>query len=459
MKRLLLLILSLVLLGGCSVISESAGEPAESLAPGYTPVYSEPTTLSPALYYMNSQTGTLVSEVREMNIQDPYSYEYSVIQGLLTSPHSENLKPYGQSLTLEDVEVSRDVANVYVESEAEISSEDAFILAVAMANTLSDYFPIVYVNLFINGDPITINSLPVGAVSRSQDVLGDYNEYALRGTDGGGVTIALPLYFFDPDKTLLLCEIRDVHFEEADYAKTVALEIAAGSKYIHALRNRYDINAVRDVYTRYNSGYASYYVGFESSAFTSVVSYRDSVPEFASMFLTLKSITPNMEYLAVQNFENYFSLTYEDCTEYIGDYETIYLPGTNSALVEINRAVMQEERGSLETLSSLVFQGPKYSDDGLTLPAFEGGISEENLLDISMAGSTVVLNFDSAFEEILHSMDVAAMRLGVYSLVNTFCTHSGVDSVYFLTEGEPISTGTGMLDLSYPLLPNPGLVS
>ncbi len=460
MKKLFCLFMAIIFLGGCSVLREDTTIPDITLQPKYEPSYANQNIISPSLFYPETSTGNLVAEVRDIETVPGIADEQTIVSALLSPPTSSNLSPLGNDLSLDRVVISGDVANIHLITFEQVDSYNGFLIASAMANTLSNYFGIDYVSLFFNDNVLSIDGKPCGSISKTQNVQTSYQEMVDKLSDKDGFSAFVPLYFFDEDQDLLICEVREIFFEDDNYLRTIITELAAGSKRQENFRTNYRESAVKDMTTTYDEANSAYYAGFQESVFSNVSNFNDMKIEFSSLFMTLKSFVANIDYLLVQTDIQYLLIDYLDCKDMIGDYVTIYLPDLSlSSLTRVNRVVSQSQRGLPQTVVTLLIKGPVPADDGMVLPALPTEVTLDNFITISISGSTATCNFDSEFERMLLKMDEQSMKIGIYALVHSICTLNNINCVYITANSLPINTSSELLDLSYPLLPNPGIVS
>ncbi len=143
-----------MLLGGCSVIRESDKPGAFVSTSVLDMSVSEMTgrVLTSAVYFLNP-SDTLTAEPRKLVIATDANPAATAVQALLKGPsESSGLKGVAPAgMTLEFIEFSRDVANVYLRYDGEpMQPRDLFILKLAIANTVTDILGAAYICVFIN---------------------------------------------------------------------------------------------------------------------------------------------------------------------------------------------------------------------------------------------------------------------------------------------------------------------
>lgn len=143
-----------------------------------------------------------------------------------------------------------------------------------------------------------------------------------------------------------------------------------------------------------------------------------------------------------------------DFSGLIGNNIRLCLPRPEgSDLVTVSRTVPQDEaENPVRILRELMKAEP---EEGLVNP-FPEGTEETELLDAKLCGRTAVLDFSASFAGRCASMTAAEQYALVYAIVNTMTEIHGISRVQFLREGESFGP-LGQLDLSGPILRNPGL--
>ncbi len=444
------------------MLSEDVSPPSVSLSPELELQYDHTGMLRPALYYVNTSTGGFTVEVRDVYPQTGESDEFSVARALADAPQGENLRSPCAGMSVENVEVSGPVANVYLSYPGKVSDDRYFVAAAALANTLGDFFPITYVNLFINDQPMTMDGIPCGPVSQIPDLSNSFKEYTNKYSSQeialNGYTTDVVLYFYDYVSGLLMSEVREIEFDGDDFASKLLSELSLGSRYNTTLKTSYNISDPGDVTGVYDIETSTYHITVASSLFIDDLEYEDAKRELGAFCNTLRSLVPYVDNLTITTDQHYFTLTSLDFLNILGDEIVLYFPDiNNSGLYSVSRVVSQDDRGSLSTYVTHLIDGPRMSDGDDLIPPFE--MDADNLLSVNIAGATAVCDFTEVFESMLSDMGENRRRFAVYALINSLCTVAPISSVLITINGDaPDLPGTNF-SLDYPLMPNPGLIS
>ncbi len=184
------------------------------------------------------------------------------------------------------------------------------------------------------------------------------------------------------------------------------------------------------------------------------------LPEISGLriYLGEEPLTPSYLLMSTEN-KVHFELS--DFDDYPGMPLTFFVPDkSNSLLNPVTYFVPSEDAFSpmarLFTLLSDSLQAFPYT-----------GISAEDILSVEIADDIAIINWRAGFKKKIEraiereSIEKANARerMIIYAIVNTLCEIDGIERVWMLEEGHAISGAAGMIDLSGPLLNNPGLVA
>ncbi len=253
-----------LLLGGCGVIKENRtpGEPVAvsqlDMSSNEYPGRVETT----AVYFLNETNKTLTAELRPLVIEPDANPAEVAVQALLAGPSSNNeltgVAPDG--MTLDYIEFSRNVANVYLLYDGEAISPDArYILEVALANTITDVLGAEQICVFYNGATAGYFGAPAVPMQKQSGVIEDAWTQASavyqaavpvfvsdgeQNTEDGPAdtsedgeqtpsepvvnTLTTVLYFVSADGGFILPEVRSVTYTNGNYFETLIKELQIG---------------------------------------------------------------------------------------------------------------------------------------------------------------------------------------------------------------------------------------
>ena len=142
----------------------------------------------------------------------------------------------------------------------------------------------------------------------------------------------------------------------------------------------------------------------------------------------------------------------------VADMIELYFPQQQSGrLIKLERATAQESALKVRTLVDELIRGPLAGEDSSLTYAFPVGITPEDLLSVEVQGSCAIVNFSENFEA-YYPMDTVKERLMIYSIVNTLTQDPTIQQVQILVEDRRVGA-IGNIDLTNPLIRNPGLIS
>lgn len=480
--RITALLLVALMLGSCMSISERHVEApyAITLEQDDMPLAGEGRVLRPALYFMQKGTGKLVAELRSITVAMDEAPAKSIVRQLLYGPKDDKLEPVAPStVTVDKVEISLGVANVYLLSPEKLSTSESFILKLSLANTLSDYFPVKYVNLFYNGLSDGFGEYPHPLQAKTtvvwteeyDDILGNHIASVTDGeaeNESVGIVLDTPLYFLDEGGEYLLPEVRQVTYSDNNYLATLISELVKGPRnsfvYQASVAKDLVLSDTEPVWEYAEDG-TTLWLDFDTSPMIEVDTYKS----YLALVYTLTSFFPNLDrvYFSVAgetvdlNGEGYdFSdgMTREEAMGHLaGGIDLYFRQMGESLLVKVNRMVNEDQVWSASGRLYELMKGPKYSESQTAVGVFPAGITEDDILGTSISQTTLVVNLSENFKRQCHSLTATQEMLLVFSMVNTLTGMNGVNSVQFLVEGEKTETLAGHLYFGDIFISNPGI--
>ena len=190
------------------------------------------------LYFLSEDGGRLIPVTRSVTVEDGKSRAQTALDALLAGPETgEDGAVWPDLGTVRGerlLEVSCGVATVDLPARVRtLSQEMLYAVRMAIANTLTEFSEISYVNVLIGGREEGLDlgaTLPVGTITRVDDldVGARYSRLHEQRLSPGGVTLLTTLYFPAAQGGLLLPEVRSIafaHVSPIEYLYTLLEEL------------------------------------------------------------------------------------------------------------------------------------------------------------------------------------------------------------------------------------------
>lgn len=470
MKRIVAAVAACVfLLAGCaSIVKEDVQKSAypSSLASNYqnedlTPKVEK----TPALYFLNADRTTLVSETRSISVEQNTRPEVQVVKELLKGPADKNLQPVGDGFTLVSVETMYDAVNVNLSAVGVKTDDQIFTLSLALANTLSEFLNIDYVNVYVNGRAPGYQGKPVGALTRNQGILADEKAKQQQHT---ALTAQIPtvLYFLDNSEKYLVPEVRNIEYSNDNYVPRVIDELAKGPEQMYNNRQSVDsgihLVGAPQVHTD-PDGKQTLQVDLNKPPVVFTQGFEDGQKlAKASIVYSLLGLYPGVDRIRFTvNGAQVDTNTYtkEDFKSIIGASVRLYFPNADSTmLMPVDRTVSQDLASYPSTIVSELIQGPAQTDSSALWPAFPKGVNQQDVKSVYTAGDVVVVDFNSSILPKLKGMPAEDEMPMVYSMINSLTYLPDIRLVQFLVDDKRVQFLAGTMDIRDPMMKNPGLV-
>ncbi len=478
MKKCLMLVLCL-LLTGCSVIREN-NVPVPPL-PSSAPAASQAQAageIKASLYFLNESGQKLAVEIRTVALSDNESPAQAVIKELIRGPSGpEQKKVAVQGMSLYDIEVSDDIADVYIKANAvDVAAKDRFIFEAAAANTLSDLLGVAYVNVFWNGVQRGLEGMPAGPRTKLN---GSIEEEWAKAQSQSALQNAsnvferkVALYFGAKDGNYILPEIRNIVFDGKNDVKAVLAELINGPKYA------YQWNALLKKDTEFSGAEVTAENGTQTlllhfSKLGRASELGDQAGEllsYASMVYTLTGIFPGIESIRIDingtavdkvgSRKFLGGMRRSDFRQSLGKSITLYMLYKDSTLLTgIDRTVAQSEQWDAANRLKALFGGPKEKDAAIAWPLLPAGVGEGDILGVGVDKETITVNLSKNFKEKCKTLSEEDEMLLVYGIVNTLTEIGGVKQVRLVIEGSRTDSLAGHLYMRTPLIRNPGIIN
>jgi germination protein M len=487
-KFLILIIIMIFAFSGCSVIQERKDDIDYSEFPSRVVQFSniEGRLIKPALYFVQKGTGKLAAELRTIVVRGNENPVKTIIEELLNGPVDESLSRVSpENVFVETVEVSVDIANVYLRSHELIEDKQRFLIKTAVANTLIDYLNIKYVNIFINGRSEGLSQYPsplqkntsgiwtenydnqIGKfVAKDPDIENPENEVSV-------TTIEVPLYFFDASSEYILPEVRDIEFEDTNYIEKIIEELNNGPRngYVYLPSINKELSLLEEPGFLSDRGVEYMLLNLSHSpSLSKFENKEDELKSYACLIYTLSSFFPNIDRIIVNvdgtkvstiggSVDVAQGIRRRDLSGYLADGIHLYFRIKDSnLLMKVNRMVSQESVWNADVRLFELLKGPQSNEGTSSWPCFPSGVSDEDILGTKTYRSTIIVDLSNNFKKMCQGLSAEQEMLLIFSMVNTLTDMQGINSVQFLVEGKGTEVLAGHLHFSDLFVKNPGLV-
>ncbi len=486
---------------GCSTVREYPAPLPESAATPPPVTAENDTSIELELFFPTHDGHTLSSEKRQLARTENVSRARTAIEALCEGPGSPTLNPaVPEGWTLSGVELSGDVCNIYFTGKP-VAGNELLVLRAAAAATVYKSEGIQYTDIYLNGMQPGYGGNPLGVLSPIDIPLDSYLNIIERdntetGTGQTGEANPLKtrnaqLYFTDITGSLLLCDVRQLSYQEQEHANIVVAallgELAKGS--LGSVGREpvlpSDMQLVKCVVPEPESASPSSAetdIPLAASVTGQVVDLYFTRPAgeippiaFASIVYTVTGFWPRTEgvriYLddasvtldsVLENGDRADIFTRADFSGMLGHTVTLLFPDQDGlGLYPVLHCLPQNAAYDPLARLTALFAGP--ADPGLPLSMLDQG----DVLGVSIQGNMAVVNFRQGFYEKLSVFVESGVsrlpqntraQMAVFAMVNTLASMPGVDKVWMLENGERINKSINMLYLGNPLFYNPGLL-
>ncbi len=492
-KRALLtawLVLAGLMLGGCAGqiseremidLSQKAIEPAAA-APQQDGAEAREELLT--LYFLREDGVTLQPVTRRVSVAGGVSRAQAALDALLGGPAEDERgviwPDLGVSRSGRLLEVSAGVATVDLNAHARtLAQQTLYAVRLAIANTLTEFSEISYVNVLIGGREEGLDlsaTLPVGTLEHTDDpdVSARYNRLHEQRLSGGGVTLLTTLYFPTADGKMILPEVRNIAYAQVspiEYLYTILGEMGKGASLaLCAKEIPAPLEYIEEMpeIVRTEDGYLAIELCFDRQLQEDLKQNGMTLGVYMAMLSdTLMGFVPGVEGLKVSvgdrgiaalleeetpdgrgiEFEHGLA-TRNDFIGYVGAPVTLYVRRENG-LAKMQQTIEHSSAGDGRArLEALM----KTAD---TLP---DGLGPEDILAVHEGTEVISVNLSAAFAKAMQSLTHEQERTAVYAMVNTLTEGKPASRVEFFFEGEQVSMLAGALEMRGAFVRNPGMV-
>jgi hypothetical protein len=384
----LIVIFTVSVFGSCAPLSERHVDQTYEISVTQDDALTtgEGRVLRPALYFVQKGTGKLVAELRTIIVAIDDSPAKSIVKQLLMGPKDITLESVApMSVSVDRVEISLDVANVYLRAPVSLTASERFIVKLALANTLTDYFSVKYVNVFYNGladgfdgYPHPLQTKITGVWTEEyDDILGNHIAAAKDEGDQSmslGIVLETPLYFFDASGEYLLPEVREVTYSGSDdYLTTIISELAKGPRnsFVYSSSVAKDL-ALSDTAPEWNRSEDGDTLMLDLKASPSLTIHDEKA--YMALVYTLTSFFPNLKtvFFSVmgepitasgEGYDLSDGITREEASGHLAaGIELFFCEKGENLLVKVNRMVDEDKVWSASGRLYELMKGPKSSE-------------------------------------------------------------------------------------------------
>ena len=517
-KRLFaaVLIAACLAVSGCQpsvpVISGESGAVPMTLPP--PPMVYEPPIGDAGLEYDTTATlflpradgVRLVSQQVKVTLPVGRHGAEEILKALLDYPGNMTVSPLSKSVQLQlagsnPVEVSRDVATVNLAASAhQLEPKEFYTVCQAIANTLTEFSDIRYVNVLVAGAQVGLDvssSLPMGTLQRRTgedlDALWEQAEAqkAQLSEDASArrLSTTATLYFPARMGTGILPEVRNISFEGQTPEQLVTgllQELSRGAEYLGNVPTLPDLTKLLDRAPVVSelSGVGGRKVILHFSLDLNEQLIASDVTRsicMASLTYTLTTFLPGVvavemyigsdpdpipdvepssiytrETIVFQNGQQKRS----DYGPLLLSYCRLYFAADNGKLTAVNRPVPYFEAQNPRYLLLQLNEGPRGYDTVAGLKGvFPPGLKDKDLLGIGLNDDTLLVHFSEAVRAASSSLSGSQERQMIYAIVNTLCENPVVSRIRFYVAGTQPESLAGEIYLPGEFLPSPGLVN
>lgn len=503
-----LALLMALLLTGCTAAPPQSETPPSVTLPPSAASYVAPIGdsaleyIGNATFYLPHKTGNRLTSVSQaVTFSAARPQPESIVRAMMSHPGNTVATSLGGTVQLSlyganPVEVSLNVATVNLSASAlQMNRGDLYLSMQAITNTLTELPGIDYVNFLVVDRAVGLdvaNTLPMGALSHSleDNILSIYEQKL-----SNRVTVAdsptdkplsanATLYFPLAGTPGLIGEVRAVNFPNQNQPDMIALlldELSQGpsrqeilSPALPTLSNM----LISAPYVTYSEALGGNVINLEFSGRLDRLLEDADVTRansMASLCYTLSTFFPGTAGIAVtigsapvetlmltESFtssvlftdrvmkrSDFAPLLYDLCTLYFTDADY-------SGLIAVKRPAPYYQKQNPRYLLLELAKGPKPYDSqtGLTATLPMDCLTDASILGLAKSERSLLVNFAPDFGTVPENLTGAEERMLVFSMVNTLCENSAIQSVGFFISGVQPETFSGEIywpGLFYPM--------
>ncbi len=507
MKKMIAAITAVcIALSGCGVIAENKeiGRYVPTSLLDTTKFESPGRVEKLAIYFYNASSKTLTAEIRTIPVGLDKNPAEAAVKELLRGPYNDKLAGVApEGMTLDSIEYSRDVANVYLSYDGEIGQPQEYILEYAISNTVTNILGTTYTCIFYNGIQTGFTGKPYNPIKKQTGNIEEaFYQASSRydkipsvptGIDTAGeaplttaptgqevipaepveTEISTVLYFISKDGGYILPEVREVKYTDGNYVKAVISELVIGPLNSSTMETPLADDLVLEnepVFTQDENGDYILTLNFSKPPTRHDVSdTEESTLSYAALTYTLTSLIPGLDSINIlvngngvipkENSEDSGAFKRSDYSGLMGSSVPLYFADKNSdLLLQVSRSMEQGRTWSAKERLFELMKGPLSGDNESAWPVMPAGVNESDIISVNVYADTVFINLSKKFKEACKGLSSKNEMLLIYAIVNTLTAMDGINKVQFLVEGKQTDTLAGFLCPSDPFLRNYGII-
>lgn len=511
-KRLLkpigLLCAMTLALSGCSNSLDALNKDVSSTLPPPAVSYRAPTgdadqeISQNVLLYVPAISGTRLAAVpQQVTLSAARHPGEAVLRQLFAFAGNEETRPLSEDVTLQlspvsPVEISGDTATVNLGPSAlSLSHSDFYVICQAVANTLTQWGDIRYVNVLVSSTQPGLDvgaSVPAGCFTENlSDSLDGLTAGLSARISAADRRYSLPATLYYPAYAGrgILAETRTVSFSGRDKPNIILSLAEAMSQPSQSLSNVPGIPSIPDYLSEDPAVQEIAVTGGQRAVLRFTQNFNDAliaagIPRsvmMAALTCTITGFVPGINGVTVYIGEELITAVvpngiYEGAGEVIsfsggvmrrGDFSgfmlsncTLYFGDGHGRLKTVQRPIPYYYTRSPRYLIGCLMQGPQSADSvSGTEKVLPEGLGDADLLGTGVRDNVVLLNLTQHFASSAGEFDELQERLMIYAIVNTLCALPSVRSVCFFIQGTQPDTLAGYLYLPGEFMKNQALTA
>ncbi|MBQ9343536.1 MAG: GerMN domain-containing protein [Clostridia bacterium] len=494
-------------LSGCATGVEVLHKDASATLPPASVAWSAPVgdteqeTAQTVLIYVPNSAGTqLIAQAERVAISAARHPAEAALRRLFAFAGSDTALRLGPESTLQlspvnPVEISGDTAVVNLASSAfMLSHSDLYIVCQAIANTLSQWGDIHYVNVLVSSAQPGLDvgaSVPAGCFTEDLngtiDTLAAAVEAQTAVASDRRISLNAVLYFPTYAGKGILAEAQTISFDGRSkpvLAETLLAALSQGARQLTnvpslPVLSEYLISTptVQEIPV---SGGQRIILRFSAELNEALIEAR--IPRsvmLAALTYTITGFIPGIGGITVYIGDELVTAVvpngiYEGAGEAVifadgvmrrSDFSrfllsncTLYMGDGSGSLRAVQRPIPYYETRSARYLLGCLMQGPQTCDSESAQAVLPEGLSDADLLGVGLSDYTLLLNWSSRFGTLAKNLDETAERLLVFSIVNTLTELPPVHGVSLFIDGEQPETLSGRIYLPGQFMRDAGLI-
>ena len=486
------LLLALALLAGCAempkerALIDLSAVPVDTDKPAPQEDAWADSAATAMLYFLGESGETLVPKAREIAVPGGTDTARAALFALLAGPvegESGAAFPDLGNINGEAwAEFCGEIATVNLPARARaLSPEQLYAVRMAIAATLTEFSGVSYVNVLVGGREEGLDlgaSVPVGTLSRVQDMDAGAQYRRLSESDQGGLNRLTTVFFPTADGEHVLAAVRSVAYSSAgaiDCLYTLLAELGKEANHPLALSGMPApmdyIEEMPEIVRTQDGASRAIELRFDAALDQALAAAGLTRGVYLAMLTdTLMGFVPGVDGLLVSvgaeqvtgldawqtpdgnamEFERGL-ITRAHFLSYTGSPVTLYAPDGTGKLTGVQRALAQDRQNDpRERLLGLMAM-----EDGGALPV---GLGEQDIIAVQAMEGELLVNLSSAFAQALSALTPEQERAAIYAMVNTLTEDGSFSSVTFFFDGQQVETLAGGLEMRGSFLRNPGMV-